>query len=233
MDRQLIENKERNILILHIAFAALCVVILMVPLGLPIGIRLFALVVIYNLAIPGIGLWLKHNDWVDLWLFVFPFSLFMVLPDWFLCSGLGVLVYPEDSFIKIGPIPVYMAFMWTIPLILIILAGKQVQKHISQRTAYICVATVSLLIFGVAEQTMWALPSWSSQNVMIINHWAVYLVIPEMLLGLSAYIAYEKIKYKTILKKAMTAFLIMLLFWFNLVFFYFFVEKVLLELQIL
>ncbi|WP_414587539.1 DUF6989 domain-containing protein [Scytonema sp. PCC 10023] len=157
----------------------------------------------------------------------------MVLPDSFLCSGLGVLVYPEDSFIKIDPIPVYMAFMWTIPLILIILAGEQVQKHISQRTAYICVAAVSLFIVGIAEQTMWALPSWSSQNVITINHWAVYLVIPEMLLGLSAYIAYENIKYKSLLVKFLTAFLIMLLYWFNLVFFYFFVEKVLLGLQIL
>ncbi|WP_414587517.1 hypothetical protein [Scytonema sp. PCC 10023] len=62
MNKELIENKERDILILHIAFTVLSMVMLMVPLGQPIGIRLFALVVIYNLAIPGIGLWLEHND---------------------------------------------------------------------------------------------------------------------------------------------------------------------------
>lgn len=227
MNGKLIENKERDILIFHVAFAVLCMVMLMIPLGLSIDIRLFALVVIYNLAISGTGLWLGHNDWVDLWLFVFPLSFFMVLPDWFLSSQLGVMAFPKDSFLKIGSVPAYLPLMWPIPLFLIIFIGQRVQKYSSRVAAYISVAAVSLLIFGVAEQTMWALPSWSAQNVTVFNHWAVYLVIPEMLLGLSAYIAYQSIKYKNLFTKAITAFSIMILWWFNVVFFYVLTEKVL------
>ena len=66
------------------------------------GIKLFILVLSYNLLIPLVGLFRKNSDWIKLWIFVFLISLFQIFPDWFLSAQLNILVFPEDGFFKIA-----------------------------------------------------------------------------------------------------------------------------------
>ena len=94
-------KSTRDFIIVHLIFTGLCFAVLIIPIPLAIGFKLFILVASYNLMIPLVGLFRKYNDWVKLWIFVFLISLFQIFPDWFLSAQLNVLVFPEDRFFKI------------------------------------------------------------------------------------------------------------------------------------
>jgi hypothetical protein len=156
-------------------------------------------------------------------------SIFQVMPDWFLSAQLGILIFPEDGFVKIGEVSAYMAGLWAIPLFVIIFIGRSVQKRFSLRAALWSVAVSSLVIFAGSEETMWMIPSWQAVNVTTLGHVAVYLLIPEIILGLSAFLGYEAIKGKKHWFKIPAAFLIMLLYIGSLSFFYFLLETLILS----
>jgi hypothetical protein len=85
-----------------------------------------------------------------------------------------------------------------------------------------------LTIFGLAEQSMWMLQSWYAQNVTMIGHVALYIVIPEIILGLSTYFGYKYIQEKSHLIKIPVTFTIMLLYLGSAAFFYFLIERIIL-----
>ena len=94
---------------------------------------------------------------------------------------------------------------------------------------YISTALLSLLIFGVAEQTLWMIGSWYAQNVVMLGNIALYIIIPEVLLGLTTYYYYNKIKEKSQWEKIPVAFIVMLLYIGSAGFFYFLFERVLFQ----
>ncbi len=217
-----------DFLIIHLVFVIICLVILLIPLTEYMGIKLFILVVIYNIILPVFGYLRNHSEWINIWLFVFLLSLFQIWPDWFLSAELGILVFPEDGFIKIGTVSLYMAGLWAIPLFLIIFAGLRIQKRYSKSITYIIIGALSLLIFGLAEQTMWMLQSWYAQNVAMIGHLALYIIIPEIILGVSTYYSFILIQEKKHLLKIPVTFIVMIVYLGNAVFFYFLFESILL-----
>ena len=219
---------ERDALLVHLLFVLVCGIILLIPANIAIGIKLFILVIIYNLLVPLFGLIRKHTEWVKLWLFVFILSMLQIWPDWFLSAQLEVLVFPDDGLFKIGSVSGYMLFLWAIPFFMILIISQSVQERYSQREGYLTAAITSLLIFGISEMTMWTFGSWYAQNVTMIGHVAIYIIIPEIILGLTTYFAYETIKDKNHWIKLPTAFIVMILYLGNVVFFYFLIERVLL-----
>ena len=219
---------ERDALVVHLLFVLVCGIILLIPANIGIGIKLFILVIIYNLLVPLFGLFRKHTEWVKLWLFVFILSMLQIWPDWFLSAQLEVLVFPDDGLFKIGSVSGYMLFLWAIPFFMILIISQSVQERYSQREGYLTAAITSLLIFGISEMTMWTFGSWYAQNVTMIGHVAIYIIIPEIILGLTTYFAYETIKDKNHWIKLPTAFIVMILYLGNVVFFYFLIERVLL-----
>lgn len=84
------------------------------------------------------------------------------------------------------------------------------------------------MIFSLAEQSMWMLQSWYAQNVVMIGHIALYIIVPEIILGLSTYYFYELIKEKNHGYKIPLAFIVMILYLGSAVFFYFLIEQVIL-----
>jgi len=223
--KKLLSNIERDALLVHLVFIFACLAIILLPFGIGIGIKLFILVILYSLLIVIVGLLRDYKEWLYIWIFVFLISFFQIWPDWFLSAELNILVFPEDGLFKIGTVSGYMIGLWVIPLFLIIFLGQQIQERFSQRVAYISVILLSLLIFGLSEQSMWMLQSWYAQDVIMIGHLALYIVIPEMILGISTYYCYEKIKEKGHLVKIPTTFLIMIIYLGTAVFFYFLVER--------
>ncbi len=223
-----LEATEQDFLVLHALFAVLCGVVLLIPMYLAIYIRMFALVVIYNLLVPGLGFWRRNEDWIDLWSFAIILSVLQVFPDWFLVSELDVLTFPDDEFLQIGDVPAYMAGLWAIPLFIIIFGGRRIEERHCSKAAYAIVALSSLAIFGLSEATMWALPAWSAQNVTTIGHLALYIIIPEVMLGLTAFYCYQEIQGRPFGIKFLGAFLIMLLYLGSASFFYFLFERILL-----
>lgn len=217
----------RDFIIVHLIFIGLCFAILITPFPIEIGIKLFILVASYNLLIPLVGLLRKYNEWVKLWFFVLMISLFQIFPDWFLSAQLNVLVFPEDGLFKIGSVSGYMAGLWVIPLFLICFVGQKIKENYVYSKALVVVALISFSIFVVAEQTMWMLQSWYPQNVtLFFNHLAVYIILPEAILGLSTFYYFEKIKSQHFLISIVVAFGIMLLYLGSASFFYFLFEQI-------
>jgi len=218
---------EKDFIYLHLIFTVLCIVVLIIPVSNSIGIKLLILVVIYNILIPVLNKIRNHTDMINLWFFAFLVSLFQIWPDWFLSAQLDVLVFPEDGLFKIGTVSGYMLGLWMIPIFIIVFTGIRINDRSSDKVAILAVSLLSLLIFGLAEQSMWMLQSWYPQNVtLLFGHLAVYIVVPEILLGLSSYYCYTKIREKHIWTKIGTAFLVMILYLGNACFFYFLIEKV-------
>jgi hypothetical protein len=220
-----LETIERDALVVHLVFIIFCAIVLIVPIPLVIGLRLFILVVIYNIMIPVFGWWRNHSDWQNLWSFVFILSLLMLFPDWFLANPLGILVFVPDGFPKIGPVSGYMLLLWAIPLFIITFIGLRIAARRSAPVAYGVVALVSFLLFLGAEAGLTFV--WHAQNVVMIASVAVYIIIPEMILGLSTFWMYQHLNQKPHWGKLVGAFLVMLLYIGSACSFHLFINKIL------
>jgi len=221
-----LKNTEKDAIYLHLAFAALCAVVLLVPAGVSTGVRFLFLVIAYNAAVPLVGNARGHGEWTRLWRFALALSVFQVFPDWFLSAQLGVLVFPEDGLFKIGTVSSYMAGLWTIPVFMIVFTGLRVKKRRGNRAAAIAVAAVSLAVFALSELLMGRLGSWHAENVKVmLGPAALYILAPEIILGLSAYYVYRAVRKKPFWKTALSAFLVMLLYLGSACWFYFIIEK--------
>jgi hypothetical protein len=181
----------------------------------------------YNILVPLVGKFREHHNWISIWIFVFPLSLLQVFPDWYLADQLGVIVFPDSGFLSIGSIPVYMAGLWAIPLFIILYIGDRMNKEKSLPVSVLTVALCSLAVFGISEETLWALPAWYAQNVAMIGHVAIYIIIPEIILGLSTFLGYNHAREKTWWYKIICAYVIMILYIGNASFFYFMIETIL------
>lgn len=214
-----------DLLIVHIVFAALAAAILLLPMTLTINVKLLIVVCVYNILLPGFAKWRGHTEWTNIWIFSILLSFLMVIPDWFLAEGLGALNFIDKSFPMIGPVPAYMAGLWAIPFFIIIYASEQITKSRSALEGYIGAASLSLMIFGAAEASMWMLSSWETLAQVVIGNIALYILVPEMILGVSALFVYRLVKDRTLWLLA--DYLIMALYIGNAALFYLFVELLL------
>jgi len=156
-------------------------------------------------------------------------SLLMVFPDWYLAETLGALQFPNDGFPMIGgAIPIYMAGLWAIPFFIILFIGNQIQERKSVKLASIVVSMLTVLIFALAELTLVYLPSWTATVSGMTGNLAWYIIIPELLLGLSIFICYDIVRDREIWMKIVGAFTVMILYIGNASFFFFLIETLLL-----
>ncbi|MHA2353367.1 MAG: DUF6989 domain-containing protein [Candidatus Thorarchaeota archaeon] len=224
------ETPIRDFLFIHVIFAVLAAVTLLVPLpGATVSGRMLVLVIIYNGLIVAEFYAKGYEDWKRIWVFALILSLLMVFPDWYLAETLGALQFPVDGFPMIGgSIPIYMAGLWSIPFFIILFVGEEIQKRKSLILAYIVVSFLTVLIFALAEFTLVYLPSWTATVSGMTGNLAWYIIIPELFLGLSAFICYNIVKEAKIWMKFVGAFTVMILYIGNASFFYFLIETLLL-----
>jgi hypothetical protein len=105
-----------------------------------------------------------------------------------------------------------MAGLWTIPIFLIIFISEKINAGISRPAAYMASGIIAFLIFFMSEQTVWLVPSWYAVNVKMIGFSAFYILVPEIILGLSAYRCYEEIRGRSHWIKVPAAFIVMPLY---------------------
>ena len=220
-------QNERDAIWLHLLFTVVCIPVLLAPMNVAPGVRMLVLVVTYNLAVPFWGIRRGYDDWIDVWGFAFILSLFQVFPDWFLSAQLDILVFPEDGLFKVGTVSGYMAGLWTIPIFLIVYSGQRVKARFSAPGAYWAVGIASLLILGGSEQTLWMLSLWVAQDVVMVGHIAVYIIVPEIILGLSSFYCFQQIEKKPHWLNIPGAFLVMQIYLGSAAFFYFLIERIL------
>jgi hypothetical protein len=209
------EKPIRDFFLIHVIFAVLAAVTLLIPLPeATISGRMLALVMIYNGLIIVEFFGKRYDDWKSIWVFAFILSLLMVFPDWYLAETLGALQFPVDGFPMIGgAIPIYMAGLWSIPFFIILFVGKESQERKSLNFAYTLVSVLTVLIFALSELTLVTLPSWTATVIGMTGNLAWYIIIPELFLGLSAFICYNYVKDR-----------VMILYIGNASFFFFLIE---------
>ena len=178
----------RDAVVFHVAFALLALAGLALPAP-DLGWRLLGLVVVYSVALPLIGRARGHDEWVPLWGFLALVSLFQVIPDAFLASVLGTLNFPETGGPRLGLLPLAMAGMWTIPLWITVFTARQLDGGSLRRGLWIA-ALVCGIVLVSSEATLWAVPIWEAVGVTTVGHVAVYVIVPEILLGAVTYLAY-------------------------------------------
>lgn len=218
----------RDVVYVHLLFAVVAAAVLLFPATVGISARLLVVVIAYNVMIPLVALQRGHTEWIRIWLFAFALSILQIWPDWYLSAELGVLAFPEDGVLMIGTVPAYMAGLWAIPLFTIIYVGQLVQKQWADKWVLVIVGALTLAIFGSAEATMWMLPSWYAVGVTMIGHVAVYIIVPEIVLGLSTYITYDIVRERPLWMIAIAAVLVMILYLGCAVLSFFMIERVLL-----
>ncbi|TFF97013.1 MAG: hypothetical protein EU547_05520 [Promethearchaeota archaeon] len=220
---------DKVFIIFHIAYTIITALMLLIPSSyIKIGVKLFILVIIYNISTFLIGVLTKDEIWLRIWAFSFLISIFQIFPDWFLSAELNILVFPEDGFPKIGTVSGYMFGLWTIPLFIIIFIGIKSRERLTELKAILIVLLLSLLIFGMSEATIWMIGSWYPQNVTILfNHIAIYIIPAELILGYSSYFVFTRIKdINKYYYYFPISFSIMLLYLGSSVFFYFLIERI-------
>ncbi len=200
----------RDALAVHGAFGAIAVATLAVPVG-DLGWRLLALVVLYAVALPVAGHWRGHADWVRLWAFLVPLSVFQVVPDAFLTAVLGVLDFPDTGGPRVWEVPLAMAGMWTVALWPPLYAADRLARgSLTRGTVWATVLVGMVLV--VSEATLWAVPIWQASGVAMAGSIALYVVLPEVLLGAVAYVAYRSTIGKGLTTRVAAAALVALVY---------------------
>lgn len=193
----------------HLAIIFVNVAVLAAPLPWVQGWKLLGLVVLYNVSLPLLAKYAKLDHWWSMWTFLLPLSVFQVLPDWFLSRVLDVLVFPADGSWRIGTVSAYMAGMWVVPMFLVLYGAY----HSPQKWQYASAALLGLLIFGASEATSYTiLGSWYAQKVWIIQHVAIYVLLPEALLGLAGFYAWQQVQHSSWGKKIVAALMVSLVY---------------------
>jgi hypothetical protein len=225
----------RAVFLILILFSACCAGILLTPL--PVGWQFLICVLLFALLMGGFS-FQNRRRWPELWsiwAFATLVSPFQVLPDWFLSAVLGVLVFPEDGLFKIGTVSAYMAGLWAIPFFLILMVGRLWHKNQdgiqwlqsgTQGGVALACAVAALIIFASSEATLWVLGSWFARDVHMIGHVALYVLLPEMLLGAHLYWAFIKSRGRALPIQIGYAFHVSLAYTGALALSYLFIEKV-------
>jgi hypothetical protein len=89
------------------------------------GWAVLGLVIAYNIGLPLIARAVGRRDWLALWAFLLPVSVFQVLPDWLLADLVGTLRFPAIGGPRLdGAITLAMAGMWVPPLFLAMVLSR-------------------------------------------------------------------------------------------------------------
>jgi hypothetical protein len=149
----------------------------------------------------------------------------LVFPDLFLSNFLGVLVFPNSGFFHWISVSDYMAGMWVIPLFLTYQFGKEIMAKYGETVGYFSAGLFAVILFSLSEEFCALIPIWYAQKVSMFSHVAIYVIIPEGILGYSVLWMYEKVR-GNIFMSIVGAFLTSMIYTGSLVFFYFFLEKI-------
>ena len=170
----------------HGAFAVVAVAVLLIPLA-DTGVRVLALVIGYNIALPVFARRTGDDALWTAWAVLAPMSVFMVLPDWFLSAVLGTLNFPDTGAPYIGTMPLFMAGMWAIALIPLMMIGMTVEAARGVGAAFAATAGSGILLFIAAERVAPLIPLWEPIGVAEIAGVAVYVLLPEAALCIASY----------------------------------------------
>ncbi|MCG8461759.1 MAG: hypothetical protein MI919_36215, partial [Holophagales bacterium] len=208
------DASDRHVALFHAVFLVLAALALLAPtegppLHLPLGWVVAASVLAYNLALPILAARWVHPRWIRIWVFLLPLSILQILPDAFLARQLGVLEFADLGAPRIGGVAAYMALMWIVPLFLVVYVGERIAERRSVEAALPWVAGIALLLFAGAEATLTRIPIWEAHGVTLVGPVALYVLVPELLLGVAAFLAWHLAGRRGLATRLAAAFAVM------------------------
>lgn len=209
-----------------------------------IGLRRVLWGLFYHLLTVFVCISRKNFQWLDVWAFAAITSIFQVIPDLFLANELGTIVFPNDGLDMFrfdlkkstdGSTGVTFVFcmLWTIPISVPILFGVYLlyEWKCSRLLSTFAVMILSMFIIYTDEfsQPFRANPLYIATS-KVKHQWAgvaVYVLIAEMILGLSSFMIYDKVARGTsFLCKVSCGAMVAILYTGSLAVAYLFVESV-------
>lgn len=184
-----VTRELRDLLLTHAAFAVVATVALLLP-G-PLGWRILGALVAYDVMTVVVARTRGHTAWLRRWWFGAVLSVLMVAPDMVLAEGLGTLLFPNDGLTHIVGVSPVMALMWTVPFVVLLTMGEEVERRASRGAAVGAVVGVGAVLFGVAEATLPLLPVWVPAGVATVGTVALYILPAEVLLCVAVYDAFQ------------------------------------------
>lgn len=179
----------REALLLHALYLVIAAPLLLLGSGERLGLSLLWLTIAYNLLVPAWALLRGHSEWLWLWLFLVPLSAAQVLPDWTLVEIAGTLHFPDHGLYRIGgAVPVCFLGMWTAALFPIVLFAQ------ASRQPYFVAGALSLALFALWEWAAVPLNIWEPRSATTVNGVALYVLLPEVLLGMATLHAYRRLR---------------------------------------
>lgn len=180
-------SRIRGWLFGFLAFAVLAVMGLAAPLG-QLGMRILVLVVIFNVGVVLVARRTDDRVLMRAWAVLAPMSVLMVLPDWFLSAELGSLTFPDTGAPFVGTVPLFMAGMWTIALLPVVLIGVVVADRRGMLAGTAAAAVSGVALFWAAELAAPLIPLWEPVGVTMVAGIAAYVIVPELVLSAAAFV---------------------------------------------
>lgn len=179
--------QPRNWLLFHGCFAIVAALGLLVPVG-SLGIRVLVLVIGYSVGIVTLArVTHDHFLWLS-WATIAPLSLLLIFPDWFLSAVLGTIEFPDTGSPYVGTMPIFMAFMWTVALLPVMLLGSYVDFRRGLAAGLLVAVVTGLGLFVAAEYAAPLVPFWYPVNVITVGGVALYVLLPEAALTAATYL---------------------------------------------
>lgn len=186
----------REALWFHLIFFLVAAPVLMFAKDASLGQGVLLLTLGYNIALPALALVRGHAEWLTLWSFLLPISAAQVLPDLALVKVAGVLLFPDLGQYRIGgEVPIYFMGMWMMLLFPILLLSN------GSRSRYLKATVMALAFFLFWEWAARPLNLWHAENVRMVMGTAIYPIIPEILLTLSALWMYRLTRERSIFSR--------------------------------
>ena len=152
-----------------------------------------------------------------------PLSFFLVFPDLFLSSFLDILVFPNTGFFYWISVSDYMAGMWLIPLFAIMQLTQNIIKKDNEILGSLVCGILAMVVFSLSEELCALIPVWFAKKVRMISNVAIYVVVPEGILGFSTFWFYKKVR-GSIFLSLLGAFLTSMIYTGSLVLFFYIIE---------
>lgn len=189
-------NPVRDALLFHSLFFAVAIPVALGLKGHALGLALCGFALGYNLLLPLVGKRLGHSDWVDLWKFLLPLSIALPCADWMLVERMGTLSFPDHGIVRIGgAVPVYFMGLW------IMLLWQVCWLAIASKRPYTTVAVLSLAGFLIWEWAARPMNLWHAQDVKQIAGFALYPLIPEVLMSMLSLWVWRTLKHADALQR--------------------------------
>ncbi|MES3041599.1 MAG: hypothetical protein V4730_10665 [Pseudomonadota bacterium] len=165
----------------HALFFAIAIPTALYQQDRSLGMAILLLTLAYNISLPLMCQWRGYREGVRLWWFLLPLSLALPCADWMLVRQMGTLSFPDHGIYRLGgAVPIYFMGLW------IMLLWPLCWLAQSTRRPYLFTAMAALAAFLIWEWAARPLNLWHAVGVKQVAGFALYPLIPEMLLAIAA-----------------------------------------------